>query len=321
MAPVRVVIVGTGAMGSLFAGRLARGGRAVVMLAGSWREALWAVAARGLTIEGDGGSFTTPVATALLSDTLGPADLVLVLVKSHATSAIAAPAAQALAPGGLLLTLQNGLGNREVLEAAAGPGGVGVGVATLGATLLGPGRVRAVPGRVTLGAEPRLGARLDAVAALFRDAGIPTDVVADVASLVWRKLAVNCAINPLSALRGVPNGALLEDAEARRLLETAAREVGAVASAGGIVVADDPAFLAVAVATTTAANRSSMLQDLDRGAPTEIDALCGAVVLEGRRLGVPTPVNEALWVAIKRREAHGTPRAGASRGGVARWSG
>jgi 2-dehydropantoate 2-reductase len=85
-------------------------------------------------------------------------------------------------------------------------------------------------------------------------------------------------------------------------MAAAAREVGAVAAARGVDLQADPAELADAVAAATAGNRSSMLQDLDRGAVTEIDAMCGAVVSEGRRLGVPTPVNESLWHAVRARE-------------------
>lgn len=298
-APARVLVVGTGAMGSLFAARLARSGAALVTLAGSWREALDTVAARGITVEEDGGVWRAHVTTSLLAGTLAPADFSLVLVKSHRTASVAPAAAAALAPGGLVATLQNGLGNREILESAAGPGRVAVGAVTLGATLVGAGHVRAVPGQVVLGADPPPVERL---ASLFRLAGIETATSPAIDRILWRKLAVNCAINPLTGLLRVPNGGLLESPEARETLVRAAREVGAVAAACGIDLAADPAELALDVARRTATNRSSMLQDLDRGAPTEIDAMCGAVVREGARLGVPTPVNESLWRSLQQIE-------------------
>jgi 2-dehydropantoate 2-reductase len=290
-------------MASLFAARLARAGQANLTLTGSWSAALQAITARGVSVEEDGRTWTVPMATAASSDTLGPADFVLVLVKSHQTAAVADTVARALAPAGLAVTLQNGLGNRDVLAQVVGEERVAVGVATLGATLVAPGRVRAVPGDVILGAEPAAADRIQALAGLFRAAGIDTHVSAEIRQAVWRKLAVNCSINPLSALHGVPNGALLESPALRASLADAAREVGAVAAACGIDLAADPAELAVSVATKTATNRSSMLQDFDRGSPTEIDALCGAVVREGRRRGVPTPVNESLWQQVRIREA------------------
>ncbi len=265
------------------------------------------IATSGVHVEEDGAAWSVPVATALLDDTLGPADVVLVLVKSPQTAAVAGAAAQALAADGLLVTLQNGLGNRETLEAAVRAdrprAAVTIGVATLGATLVGPGRVRAFPGQVTLGSAPPVAERVQAFAALLRHAGVATEVSPDIERLVWRKLAVNCAINPLSVLLGVPNGALAASPLGRDTLAGAAREVAAVAAARGLDLGVDPAELALDVARRTADNLSSMLQDVARGAPTEIDALCGAVVREGRRLGVPTPLNASLLQQVRHRDA------------------
>lgn len=293
----RVLVLGTGAMASLVGARLARSGRAEVTLAGSWRAALDAVAVSGVTVEDEKERWTVPVRAVHVAGPLPPADLVLALVKSYQTAGVAPAASHAVTRDGLVFTLQNGLGNRETLEGTVGPGHVGVGVVTAGAMLLAPGLVRGHAGQVIFGREPATAARVAGAVELFRSAGFDTDATDDVDALVWRKLAVNCAINPLSALRGVPNGALLDVAEDRRLLAEAAREVASVAAALGIETGDASA-LAVDVARRTAANRSSMLQDLARGAPTEIDALCGAVVRRGQRLGVPTPVNERFWQEV-----------------------
>jgi 2-dehydropantoate 2-reductase len=301
----RIVVVGTGAMATLFAARLARSGHAHVTLAGRWREALHTAAAAGLTLTEPEGTFRVAVATALLADTLGPADFVLVLVKSHQTDAVALAAAEARAPSGLVVTLQNGLGNRERLALAAGPDNVALGTVTLGATLLAPGHVRSHPGHVALGREPLTEARAERLVRLLRIAGIAAHLEPHIDRLVWRKLAVNCAINPLTALLGVTNGALLDSSDAPDMVLRAAREVGAVAAARGIDLDGDPGELALEVARTTASNRSSMLQDLERGAPTEIGALCGEVVREGRRLGVPTPLNEQLQARIQERQRQG----------------
>lgn len=297
--PARVLVLGTGAMGSFLAARLARGGAARVTVAGAWAEGLETIARHGIAVEDETGRWSARVATAPLSDP-GKAGFVLVLVKSMGTAAVAGTAARALDPGGMIVSLQNGLGNREVLARVAGQERVTVGVATLGATLLAPGRVRAFPGRIVIGAT--LSHPLSRLLAAFEAAGIAAETSDDIDRLVWRKLAVSCAINPASALLGLPNGALLSSAEGRGRMAAAAREVGAVAAARGIDLQVDPADLAFEVAMATAGNRSSMLQDLDRGAVTEIDAMCGAVVTEGRAAGVPTPVNDGLWRAVRERE-------------------
>ena len=125
------------------------------------------------------------------------------------------------------------------------------------------------------------------------------DVIPDANALVWGKLVVNAAINPLTALLGVPNGALLERPAARRVMATLARETAAVARALGISLPfGDPVARAEDVARHTAANRSSMFQDVKRGAPTEIDAICGAIFRAGEARGVAAPVNWAMWQLV-----------------------
>jgi 2-dehydropantoate 2-reductase len=285
-------------MGSLVAARLARGG-ADVTVAGTWRDGLDTIARRGITVEDESGAWSARVATASVASA-GQADFVLVMVKSASTADVAPRAARALAPGGMIVTLQNGLGNREALAEAAGPDRVAVAVTTLGATLLGPGRVRGFPGRIDIGAAAP--APVAGLVQALRAGGIETETTADIARLVWRKLAVSCSVNPVSALLGVANGLLLASAASRERVAAGTREVGAVAAAKGIDLGADPAELAFDVAARTAGNRSSMLQDLERGATTEIDALCGAVVSEAAALGVPTPVNAALWREVRERE-------------------
>jgi len=195
------------------------------------------------------------------------------------------------------VTLQNGVGNLEKLQAALGQRST-LGVTSLGATLERPGVVRhAGEGPIHLAppAVPKdhpVQAAFGALADALRAARFDLHLSEDVVSLVWGKLAVNAGINPLTALLGVPNGFLAEHRACRRLMEEAAREVGAVAEAQGIALPyDDPSAAALDVARRTAANHSSMLQDRMQGRPTEIDAICGAVVAAGKRHGVPTPVN------------------------------
>jgi 2-dehydropantoate 2-reductase len=141
------------------------------------------------------------------------------------------------------------------------------------------------------------------LAELLSRAGVPAETTRDVAPLIWAKLATNCSINPLAALTGLTNGGLLRSPRLRMLMAKAADEVKAVAQANGIRLADDLRDQVLAVAEATADNRASMLQDLDRGVPTEIEFLNGAVVREARRLKVNTPVNDWLWRSVRAREA------------------
>ncbi len=292
--------------------RLARTG-VDVTLAGTWAAAIDAIGRRGILVHEVGAAETWSAQAAAqgIEALTASFPLAIVLVKSHQTTAAAAALAGVLEPSGLAVTLQNGLGNRETLAAVLGAAKVAAGVAIMGATLLGPGEVRCDRGHVVLGVSAATAERVACLSDLLRSAGIATETTSDVESAIWRKLVANCAINPLAALHGLPNGALLAEPSLEDQMIAAAREVGAVAAARRIPLASDPAEIARGVARATATNRSSMLQDLERGARTEIDAMSGAIVSEGRRLGVATPVNERLLRLVRARE--GRPLAGEDR--------
>jgi 2-dehydropantoate 2-reductase len=158
-------------------------------------------------------------------------------------------------------------------------------------------------GATTLGAAPDRG-RAAALAALLAAAGLPAEVSDDVEALLWGKLVVNVGINALTALLRVPNGALAESAAALELMAAAVAEAAAVAAARGVRLPyADPVAHVEAVARATGANRSSMLQDVLRGAATEVAAINGALVREGERLGVPTPLNAALAALVEALDA------------------
>jgi 2-dehydropantoate 2-reductase len=272
---------------------------------GSWPDGLAALREHGVRlVEADGHerAFTVDV---LQASAEGKAKLIspypfltaIVLVKAWQTERGARQLVELLDPAGLALTLQNGLGNAEILSAALGSERVLQGVTTLGANLIEPGRVRAAgEGPITIGEHPQSAQ----VIAPLQAAGFNVQTSPDVNALLWGKLVVNAAINPLTALLRIPNGEVLERPSAHNLMLAAAREATAVASACGIRLPyDDPRATVEAVARRTAANRSSMLQDVTRGAPTEIDAISGAVVQVGVQAGVPTPVNGVLWGLVK----------------------
>jgi 2-dehydropantoate 2-reductase len=282
---MHLTIAGTGAMACLFGARLAPVAR--VTLTGSWMDGIAAIRDSGIVVERFHERTIARVAAVAWGTPIEPADLVLVLVKSWQTDEVARHLERLLKPTGVALTLQNGLGNLETL----GPRAC-LGVTYEGATLLGPGRVQPGGTGSTWIAGPEW------IARLLRQAGMATEqaVPEQVDSLLWGKLVVNCGINALTAILRDRNGELLQRQDAVVLMQRAAVECAAVAEARGISLQfPDPAAKAREVALLTAGNRSSMLQDVLRGAPTEIEAINGAVAHWGERLGVPTPVNEILY--------------------------
>jgi 2-dehydropantoate 2-reductase len=284
-----ILIVGTGALGMLFAARLAGAGHRVTML-GTWREGITALQKEGARlVDSNGNEQCFRVhATHDPRDCAGSRHA-LVLVKAWQTERAAHQLKECLAEDGLAVTIQNGLGNRETLALSLGPHRVSLGVTTTGATLLRPGAARAGgEGIISLQRDPALGP----VEAALKSAHFRVQIVDDAQSLVWGKLVINAAINPLTALLKVPNGELLNRPSAREMMGRLALEVAAVARAEGIPLPfEDAVAAAEDVARKTAANHSSMLQDVLRGAPTEIEAICGAVVSKGAAHGIDVPAN------------------------------
>lgn len=293
----KILIVGVGALGSLFAARLAGAGHHVTML-GTWKEGLNAIRRDGVQlIDSNGTQHSFHVdATDHPEDCTG-IRYALVLVKAWQTERAAAQLMDCLAQDGLAVTLQNGLGNRETLSQSLGLGRVALGVTTTGATLLGPGSVKAGgEGPISIERNPVLGP----LEAALRSTGFDVRVVDDAQSLVWGKLVINSAINPLTALLRVRNGELLERPSAREVMGELARETARVAYAEGIKLPfEDPVAAVEDVARKTGANQSSMLQDILRGARTEIDSICGAVVTYGQKHHIPTPANWDCWKLVR----------------------
>ncbi len=302
---MRIAIVGPGAMGCLFGGLLRLAGHDVAVLARRAEHAEQ-ISREGLVVLRD----RTEQRALVRSDTdparLGPAELAIVLVKASDTDGAARALPALLGADGPALTLQNGLGNVERLADVLGPERVLGGVTAHGATLLGPGRVCHAGSGPTALAE-MLGGRSEravAVAALLDEAGIPTRAADEVGPLVWGKLVANVGINPLGALLRCPNGELVRRPDADRLLAGLAQEAALVARAAGVRLPfDTPAEHVRSIARATAANRNSMLQDVEGGRRTEIDAINGAVADLGERLHVAVPLNRAMALLIRALEA------------------
>jgi 2-dehydropantoate 2-reductase len=301
--PKRVVVVGPGALGCLLATALSRISGEVWMLDYDSRRAAL-LQHSGLTLERGGRLEHFAVQATADVRQIGPVPLVLVCVKSPALAQTLPSLRPLLTENTLLLAWQNGIAHLPVLLDAELPCVVGLAVTSLGAHLLGLGRVRfggagstslGLPGQVSQEAR----GALQGIAELFRSAGLEAVVEPDILAPVWNKLLVNVGINALTAIYNCENGALLRNGQALGLLRAAVLEAAGVAQVKGIGIAPDPVSRTIAVCRATADNISSMLQDVRSKRQTEIEAINGAVLEEARRLGVAAPVNAELFAAVK----------------------
>jgi 2-dehydropantoate 2-reductase len=302
---MRVCIIGSGAMGSLFGGKLALAGMDVV-LHDVFREHVEQVASEGLVIEDAATGEATVARPAASTDPAAArgADVLIIFVKSTATEEVAARFAPLAGERTITLTLQNGLGNEAIISSHFGPGRTAAGVTSQGATFLGPGRVRhAGKGPTHICMSDGRNEKLVPLREALEKAGFETHVSDDVAGLVWSKLVINVGINALTAITGQVNGRLVESEETRSIMADLVREAVSVARARGIALSyDNPVEVVCDVARKTGANRSSMLQDFDRHRPSEIEVMNGAIVREAARVGVPVPVNETITRVVRAME-------------------
>jgi 2-dehydropantoate 2-reductase len=310
---MRILVVGAGAIGHLFAGMLTSGGHQVWLLARR-QEVVENINRQGITIEQVWTGRTLRISARATVDPgdAAPADLVLMCVKGPQTLQATKDALPAVGDGTVFVTLQNGLGNAEVMASVVGQERVIAGVTSNGVILVGPGAIRhAAMGDTTIGeVNGELTERLEGVAGAFRQSGIKVAVSRSVDSLQWAKLVTSAAMNPLAALLRVRNGQLIERADARALLGAVVREAAAVAEAKGVSLPyPDPVERVEASCRTNSTNKMSMLQDVERGVPTEIDFISGAVVRAGELVGVPTPINWTLMQLVKAMTDPGGPGA------------
>jgi 2-dehydropantoate 2-reductase len=201
----------------------------------------------------------------------------------------------------IFLTLQNGLGNEEVICKKVDRKKVMLGITGHGATLLGPGHIRhAGWGKTFIGElDHRITDRANGIARMFCDAEIETEVSSNIHDQVWGKLLVNVGINALTALTGFKNGQLLDYPETETLMEKLVFEAAEVARRKGVHIEENPIDKVRKAVEATRENRSSMGQDFDHRRKTEIDAINGAVVKEAQPLGIPVPFNQAVTDLVK----------------------
>jgi len=297
---MKTVIVGAGAMGSLFGGLLALSGEDV-WLVDIWKDHIDTIRSEGLSIEERGKIQIIRVKGTTEVASLGKADLVLIFVKTYHTEKAVSDSLVLQDENTVFLTLQNGLGNEEAICKQVERKKVVLGVTGQGATLLGIGHIRhAGWGKTYLGElDGKITNRVTQIAQMFLRAGIETEVSSHIHDLVWGKLLVNVGINALAALTGLKNGQLLDYPETMRLMEALVSEAVEVARRKEIQIDENPMNSVKGVIEATRENRCSMGQDLDYKRRTEIDAINGAVVREAERLGIFVPFNQTITNLVK----------------------
>lgn len=298
---LRFAIIGPGALGTLFAARLALAGVSVLLV--DYRpERAAALNARPLRLLDAAGEHEAAVPVTADPARLRDVDAALILVKAYQTEAVAALLADVLSPAAVAVTLQNGLGNVETLAAHLGSARVIGGMTSQGALLEAPGVVRDTGAGPTVIGRPygSEDAVLTAVADALLRAGFAASVTRDLPAALWSKLLLNVAINPVAALTRLRNGALAEHEPSLMLMTAAAREAEAIGRKHGVNLPrqDWRARLQTACAAT-APNINSMLADVLHARRTEIDALNAAVVRIADQHKLPATVNRTLVCLIR----------------------
>ncbi len=292
-------------MGCLFGGLLAEAG-ADVQLLDVWPEHVRALNEKGLSVTREGEERVIEVQAFVDPGEIREADLALIFVKHSQTREAAATAIRLLGDRGYLLTLQNGMGNAEILAEVAGPDRVLCGTTAQGAMLLGPGKIQhSGVGPTVIGLwDQERQPIVDEVAKIFSSAEISTGSVDDIRPVLWNKLFANVGINAVTALTNIRNGQLLDLEPTRDLVEAAVKEAIAVARGLQVDVADNVLANVFAIAEATGINRSSMGQDVDAQRLTEIDAINGYIVRRAEESGLKVPVNQCLTRLIKTLQGH-----------------
>lgn len=302
------VLGGGGAMGGLFGGYLARVGEDVVLIDVS-RPAVDAINANGLSIEEkDGSTAHVRVRASTAPAEIGPVDLILNFVKCYHTESAVTAALPMIGPDTALLTLQNGWGNADRIAAVAGTDRVLVGLTYHSATVLGPGRIKHPGVGITHVGEigGAMTPRLERAAVALRKAGFEVNVSDRILTEVWKKLALNVCSLPTAALLGLQAHQLMQHAGMVELMQGLLTEVATVAGAQGIAFDREERWSAISGLLERAVGaKASMLQDVETRRRTEIEVINGAIVAAGRRVGVPTPLNDSMvWLVRSMEEAY-----------------
>jgi 2-dehydropantoate 2-reductase len=301
-----VAVVGAGAMGCLFAARMAEAGASVTVIDVD-PERLAAIRAQGIELTDDAGTRAVRVQAALARDFAGPIDLLLLFTKGMHSAAAIASVAHLRDCSPTTLTLQNGIGNAELLAATFGADRVLMGTALIPADLTGPRAVE-THGFASLqlgafaGADSNI---VDRIGNLLERSGFEVHRHATIMVAVWQKLAFNAALNATGMICAVPNAGL-DNPSGRRIARAVVDETVAVAASKGMRLDRDHILAQVDAALREhGAHKASMLQDREAGRPSEVETINGRIAAEGRRAGVATPVCDTLADLVRIIEAAG----------------
>ena len=301
---MKITVVGAGAMGSMTGGLLKESGKDVCLY-NTNKQHIARIREDGLVLEGIGGERTVAIdATDVIEDT-GPPDLIIIFVKSYDTDAAAEAAAKIATQETTVLTLQNGLGNVEILERIFGRQRVLAGTSDAAATILEPGRIRhTANGNIYIGeTDGQITERVEKIVDLFKAAGFKTYASDNVMGLIWTKLIFNLAINPLGAILRAKCRKLIDNEPSRATMKLIVKEALQVAEAKEVrLLYEDMLQAAYDLAEKNADSFCSMAQDILKGKKTEIDFISGAVVREGMKIGVNTAVNQTMTNLVKALE-------------------
>jgi 2-dehydropantoate 2-reductase len=303
-----ICILGAGALGSSLGGVLTEAGLDVYLI-DTWTEHVNAMNRQGLKLREDSSERAVKVRAATDCRGIGPADLILVLVKSYHTKEAIKNAGPIVGDQTVVLSFQNGLGNEETLAEVVGKKHVIGGRTFAGGVLLGPGHVIAGrKGKQTYIGEldGRTTERVIQIAKQFNQAGLETIISSNIIGIMWDKLLVNVATGALSGITRLPYGGLYKVKEVMDCAVEAVSEGIAVAKAMGVelTITDPKEIWLKAAENLSPEFKASMLQDIEKGSRTEIDSINGSVVRLGEQHGIPTPVNRVLVAGIKGIEHH-----------------
>ena len=303
---MRIAIVGTGAMGSVYAGLLGDNGNEVWAV-DPWAEHVDAIRTRGLVVEGASGHRTVGIHATTDPVDVGPCELVVIATKAMHVEAAAASAQPLLGADTVVLPIQNGLGSADRVAAVLGEERVAIGaVGGFGASMIGPGHVHHNGWELVRLGERRGPAtdRIRGIARVWEDAGFRVQVYDDVGPLVWEKLVCNVCFSAPCAVLERTIGEVLDDPDAWSVASRCAREAYDVARARGIPLSfDDPVAYTCAYGETIRDARPSMLLDLLAGRPCEIDVINGAIPPAAREVGLTAPANETVTALVRAKSA------------------
>ena len=302
---MKIVIVGPGALGSLVAASLSKGKEEVYLLDKD-KERAGIINQAGISVEGVSGSWQAQVKTTSEVKDIAGCDLIIICVKSYDTKEAVTRVKSLAGENTKVLTLQNGIGNIEIISEVIGPDKVIGGGNKAGAALILPGRIRhAGRGETVIGRiDGKIPVEMRSIREAFNKAGLETRISRDIKSLLWSKLIINAGINALTAVTRLNNGRLVEFEGTRKILRELVTEAVRVAKRKRIkLIYDDPLAKVEAVCEATATNVSSMLQDALRKKRTEIDFINGVIVRQGQESGIPVPANSMLVDLVKTIEA------------------